>query len=156
MSRSLKHLGLRALAIAILAIAVASVRADDESPPADVKVRTLDGKTIGGKLVRLSDKAIVVAAGGSEQSFAPQKLQSIVVRENAPASRAKVQVALLDGTQLHGSAYTASGGKGTITLADGIKQTVSTSVLASVRLRPMPHSRSNGQSSPPNRRPGIG
>jgi hypothetical protein len=101
----------------------------------DVTIRTLDGQTASGQLVRVSDREVVISAAGQEQSFAPGKLEAISVSEQATPAKGKVQVGLVDGSLLHGASYSVAGGKVKVALLDGTVQELPLKSVQSVKLR---------------------
>lgn len=101
----------------------------------DVKVRTLDGQTAAGQLVRISDRELVIAAGGQEQSFAPERLEAVGVHESAAPAKWKVQAGLVDGSVLQGASYSVAGAKSKVALLDGAVHELPLKSVLSVRLR---------------------
>jgi hypothetical protein len=101
----------------------------------DASLRTLDGQSAKGQLVRLSDSEIALNVAGMEQTFSPSKLDAIGVHEQAASARWKVQVQLVDGSQLNGASYTASGAKAKVALLDGTSHEFPLKSIQSVRLR---------------------
>src|SRR5829696_3322947 len=101
----------------------------------DVKLRTLDGQSATGQLIRISDREVVIAAGGKEQAFAPEKLEAIGLREQASSAKWKVQVQLVDGSQLNAASYSASGAKAKVTLLDNTAHELLLKSVQFVRLR---------------------
>jgi hypothetical protein len=101
----------------------------------DVKLRTLDGQSASGQLIRISDREIVIAAGGKEQAFAPEKLEAVGLHEQASTAKWKVQVQLVDGSQLNAASYSASGAKAKLTLLDNTAHELPLKSVQSVRLR---------------------
>src|SRR5438045_3447857 len=101
----------------------------------DATVRTLDGQSAKGQIVRLSDSEIVLSVAGKEQTFAPGKLDAVGLHEQAASARWKVQVQLVDGSQLNGASYSATGAKAKVVLLDGSSHELPLKSVLSVRLR---------------------
>ena len=102
---------------------------------ADVKLRTLEGQTVSGALVRLTDAEIVLSVNGKEMAFSSAKLDTLGVRESAAAAKWNMQVALSDGSLLQGSSYSVAQGKASVVLADGSTRELPLKSVVSVRLR---------------------
>jgi hypothetical protein len=109
-------------------------QAADVEAPFNARLRTLDGQTASGSVVRLSDKAVVLTDGTRETSFAPERIHSLVVREGTSA-KWKVEVTLRDGSILHAASYTTTGGRAKITLADESEHELAIRSIRQVRLR---------------------
>jgi hypothetical protein len=100
----------------------------------DVKLRTLGGQSASGQLIRVSDREVVIVSGGQEQSFAPEKLETISLNEQATPAKGKVQVSLTDGSLLHGATYAVVGTKAKVTLLDGTTHELPLKSIQTVKL----------------------
>jgi hypothetical protein len=118
----------------VLMIALASTTLAAEN----VKLRTLDGQTLTGRVVRIEDRQIVLASGGQERSFLPAQLHSLIFQEGQANARSQVQVALLDGSVLQGKNFSATQGQGKLTFGDNKPQEFPMKSVAWVRLREQP------------------
>lgn len=102
----------------------------------DVEVSLLDGSTVSGQLVSLTDDGLELTADGKRQ-IDLSELLTLSVKNPPPAPEVigSLRVELVDGSQLRATQYTVSAGKAEIALAGGGAVTVPTRSVHSVRFQ---------------------
>ncbi len=104
--------------------------------PAEVEVRTLDGRLIAGSLVELDAEHLTVKTVAGNEAVDIGGLMEVVTKDEsaAPQTPPSVWLDLVDGSSLAGSAYTATGGKGKL-VAAGVEISVPVADIKAVRLQ---------------------
>lgn len=114
--------------VALAALAVAA-------PQAEVKVKTLAGETIVGRLEQLTSTAATIATDAGPRDFAREALHSIDGAPLLKAEKPLVWAELIDGSQLLASDYKVASGKATLELLGGQRVEIPTRSITSVRFR---------------------
>ncbi len=84
------------------------------------ELRTLDGKTKTGEVLRITPKEIVLRAGGAEEAIPAEQVLQIDLAPGGKANPAKfADVELTDGSLLHCTQVALKGNKAHLTLVTG-------------------------------------
>jgi hypothetical protein len=100
-----------------LLVAVVALAADPRTGP---ELRTLDGKSLPGKLVKITGKEIVVSSNGQEISTPLEQVLHVDFRPAGKISGTRwLDVELIDGSLLHCLTFAPKGATAELTLVTG-------------------------------------
>jgi hypothetical protein len=90
------------------------------APGASPELRTLDGKTIAGELVSITDKEIVIRSDGKEMATPVEQVLQLDLGSTTKLSGVKyIDVAFVDDTLLHCTKLALKGKEADLTLVNG-------------------------------------
>jgi len=100
-----------------------------------VEVRTVDGRTLAGNLVKLDDAELTVATTGAGTTLAVDALLSLSPKDapEAPGQDPAARIELTDGSSLAAAEYSVSDGDAKVKLIDGLEVELPVARVANVR-----------------------
>jgi hypothetical protein len=103
--------------VPFLLFAFVALAADQRNGP---ELRTLDGKSIAGKVMKITDKEIVVSDNGKETTTPISRVLNVDFRPAGKISGTKwLDVELIDGSLLHCLTFAPKGATAELTLVTG-------------------------------------